>query len=72
MMFYRTDDPHRDFDRYEDRRQRAIDRRPHCCECGEPIMDDHFYEFEDGKYICPECLEDNHRKWTEDYIEGEM
>ena len=66
---YRTDDPHRDFDRYEDRRQREIARRPRCSECENPIMDDQFYEFEDGKYICPKCLEENHSRWTEDYIE---
>lgn len=36
-----------------------------CYECGEPIQDEHCYEF-NGEYICKRCLNDNHLKWTED------
>ena len=65
-----TGDPIADFNRYDAERQRAEDRLPVCCECGEPIQTDEYYEFDAGKYICPECLDANHKHYTEDYIEG--
>lgn len=67
-MFY-SDDPHRDFDRYEAARERRLKLLPVCSECGEPIQSETYYEFDDGKCICPECLEENHRRFTEDYPE---
>lgn len=63
-----TGDPIADFRRYDAEQQLWLDKLPRCCECGEPIQDEEYYEFEDG-LICPECLKDNHRKWTEDYVE---
>lgn len=66
---YRTDDPARDFDRWEESRQRALDRLPVCCECGEHIQTDEYYELDAGKYVCPACLEENHKHWTDDYID---
>jgi formylmethanofuran dehydrogenase subunit E len=65
---YRTDDPLRDFDRWDERRQRALDRLPRCCECGEPIQTEEFFEFDEGKIVCPACLEENHQRYTDDYI----
>ena len=41
---------------------------PVCCECGERIQTDELYEIND-ELVCPQCMEDNHRKWTEDYCE---
>ena len=64
---YRTDNPHADHDRYEARRQRALDRLPRCCECGGPIQTDEFYELDEGKIVCPACLEENHQRYTDDY-----
>ena len=65
---YITDNPVRDAERYEAEREEALQSLPVCCECGEHIQDDFCYEF-DGELICPDCLKDNHRKWTEGYIE---
>lgn len=65
---YRTDDPYRDFDRYEDQRQKELDKLPECCECGNPILTEECYEI-NGELLCPECLNDNHRKLVEDYVE---
>jgi formylmethanofuran dehydrogenase subunit E len=45
-----------------------LEKYPVCAECGERIQDDECYEF-DGQLICSECLKDNHRRWTEDYID---
>ena len=64
-----TDDPVRDAERYEAEQEESLKRLPVCCECGEPIQTDECYEFND-ELICPDCLRDNHKKWTEDYMEG--
>jgi hypothetical protein len=57
-----------DFHRYDAARQSELDKLPRCCECDLPILDEECYEF-DGELICPECLKDNHRKRTDDYVE---
>lgn len=62
----RTDDPIRDALRRDAENERALSKRPRCCECGGYIQEDKYYDFHD-RYICPQCLEENHRKWTEDY-----
>ena len=66
-MFY-TGDPLRDFDLYETQQQRKLDRLPKCSECDEPIQDERLIEF-NGELICPQCLKENHIKWTEDYTD---
>jgi formylmethanofuran dehydrogenase subunit E len=65
---YRTDNPIADFNRWDAEQERALSKLPECSECGEKITDEECYEFND-ELICPECLKDNHRKWTEDYME---
>lgn len=64
-----TDDPVRDAERHEAEQERQLQLLPRCCECGEHIQTDELYVFE-GDLICPGCLNDNHRKWTDEYIEG--
>jgi len=49
-------------------RQRELDRLPECCECGNPIQDEHCYEIND-ELICPDCMEQNHKKRTDDYCD---
>ena len=53
---------------HEARQQRELDKLPKCCECDQPIQDDECYEI-NGELVCPQCLEDNHRKRTDDYVE---
>lgn len=65
-MFYRTDDPVRDFLAHDARQQRRLNRLPKCVECGEPIQSEHCYEVND-ELLCPECLKENHLKKTEDF-----
>ena len=43
-MMYRSDDPLRDLDRHLDEQARKDAALPRCCECGEPIHDDIYYE----------------------------
>lgn len=66
-MFW-SDDPHKDYDRYDAARQRELDRLPKCANCGEPIQDEYCYSF-DGDLFCPECLNEHHRKRTENYCQ---
>ena len=67
MCFY-TDRPAADAENYYISQEEKLQKRPVCAECNEHIGDEEFYVFDDI-IICPECLKDNHRKWTEDYIE---
>ena len=48
--------------------ERMLAKLPICSECGEPIQSDECYEIND-ELVCPQCLEENHRKWVDDYIE---
>ena len=66
-MFY-SDDPLADFERYDAEQQAKLDKLPCCCECDEPIQSEACYEI-NGELICEECLENNHKKWVEDFIE---
>lgn len=58
---YRTDDPYRDFDRWDNEQESWLSKRPRCAHCGERIQDDHYYLIEDEP-VCPDCLESDYRK----------
>lgn len=62
-----TDDPLMDFARHDAEQQAQLDKLPRCSECGEPIQTEECYEIND-EYICPECLEHNHKKWVDDIV----
>ena len=47
---------------------RALAKLPKCDICGEPIQDEHFYDI-DGTYFCEECLNEEYRRKTDDYLE---
>lgn len=50
-----TDDPIRDFERYDAELEKALEKRPICDECGEHIQDDYMYVI--GNYtLCEDCL----------------
>ena len=66
-MYY-SDDPVRDFERYDAQRERELARRPKCCECDEPIQEDHCFEIND-ELVCIHCLKRYYLKGVEDYIE---
>lgn len=48
--------------------RREEDERPKCDLCGEPIYDDHLFEI-NGEIICEDCLYDNYRHETENYMD---
>ena len=53
--------------RREAEHERWLSNRPRCDECYKPIQDEMCFEF-DGALICEECLELNHKKFTDDFI----
>lgn len=65
---YFTDDPISDFHRYDAEREAELRRLPRCSECGETIQAEECYEIND-ELICPDCMEGNHKKSTDVYIQ---
>lgn len=63
-----TDNPIADFDRWDAEQTKQLERLPVCCECDHHIQDENCYEI-NGELICPECLENNHKKRVDDYVE---
>ena len=61
------DDNYSLWERHEREQERWLVRLPVCCECENHIQDETFYEI-NGEYVCADCLETNHRRWTDDYI----
>lgn len=58
------------YDRFEmhmAEQERELDKLPECSECGEKIQSEECYEFND-ELICPDCLKNYHRKYTEDFM----
>jgi len=66
-MAFMTDDPADDFLRHDARQQAKLDKLPRCCECRDPIQTEECFEF-NNRLICPECLNENHRRLVEDYV----
>ena len=64
---YITDNPHKDFDRWDREQANAIKLLPRCCECDEAIQDEYCFEI-NGETICETCMRENHRKYTADLI----
>jgi hypothetical protein len=64
MIF--TDNPVADFERYDAEQENRLKELPICSDCGEPIQDEHYFEF-DCYFYCEDCLS-NHRKYTEDFV----
>ena len=63
-----TDDPERDFLRWDAENEEWLKSRPVCVMCGEPIQDDCYYDFGGGP-MCEECTESfvkDHRVWIEE------
>ena len=63
-----TDNPLRDFYAEDAREIQWLSTRPTCSECGEPIQEEECYLI-NGMLVCTTCLEDNYKRWTEEYCE---
>lgn len=66
-MFRRTDDPLADFNAWDAEREAQLEKLPICADCGERVMDDHFFLIND-EVICPDCLDAGYRKSIDEYI----
>lgn len=64
---YITDDPIADFERWDAEQQERIEKLPVCSICGEHIQDEYCYEIND-EIFCADCLDDEFRRETEDYV----
>ena len=67
MRVFRTDDPDRDFDRYDMAMAQREARLPVCDRCGKPINDDRYFDIE-GEILCENCMIDTYGKSTEDWL----
>lgn len=56
-----SDNPVKDAERIQWERDNRIYDLPECNECGQKIMEDHYYDI-DGVTICPDCMR-NHKVW---------
>lgn len=63
-----TGDPLRDFDIHEARQEAALNKRPRCAYCDEPIQDEHCYVINDEP-VCEECLNEHYRYLTEELVD---
>ena len=68
MSYFRTGDPLEDFNRLDREQAEYLESLPVCSICGEPIQDEHLYLIND-EFVCPECLDSEFRKNTDDYTE---
>ena len=66
-MSFRTDDPERDFERYDAEQEAELEKMPVCSYCCQPIQDEKLCEIE-GTLYCMECFEENFIKDVEDYV----
>lgn len=51
---FRSDNPIRDFERYDAEQQRKLDRLPKCAYCSEPIQDERCYNI-NGNFVHSDC-----------------
>jgi len=63
-----TDNPAADAERYYAKQEAQLQRQPKCSYCGHRIQTEQLYEIND-ELVCPSCLDNHFKKWTEDYIE---
>lgn len=54
--------------RHQSKIEEEQEKLPKCCECDQPIEDDNCYKFEND-LICPQCLNENHRRSTYEFME---
>ena len=55
------------FLQHQARQDRQLEKLPVCDCCLEPIQDEHYYDL-GGELFCKDCLDNEYRKDTEDYV----
>ena len=62
-----TPDNYSQWEANEQEQEKRLAELPVCSVCSEPIQDEHLYLIND-EFICPECLDRDFRKDTDDYV----
>ena len=55
------------WERHDAEQQKKLEKLPLCDYCEEYIQTDEYYEI-NNDLICPDCMNENFRKWVDDYI----
>lgn len=55
------------WERHDAEQQKELKKLPVCEYCGEPIQEDHYFDFGD-EVICESCLNGYFRKAVDDYV----
>ena len=55
------------YDAHERRQAEELKKRPKCCECDEPIQDEHCYVIH-GELYCEKCMA-SFCEYTEDFMD---
>ena len=55
------------WEEHEAEQERRLAQLPECDHCGKPIQDEHYFDI-NGDVMCEECLIENFRKDTDDYV----
>lgn len=58
---FRYPDPLDDHRAWEAELARLEAQVPWCCDCNKPVMEDFYYEIDEERPICAECLEEKHK-----------
>lgn len=59
---FRYPDPLDDHKAWEAELARLEKLVPKCCKCKKPMQEDFYYEFEEDRPICAECLDKHHKR----------
>ena len=65
MSVFRSDDPVRDFHRWDREQQEWENSLPRCDSCRETV-DDYVFDI-DGEILCIQCMIEKYRRDAEDY-----
>lgn len=68
LVFHKTDNPVKDFEKYDAEKEAELAKMPKCSYCDEHIQDDYLCDI-DGTIYCMECFSENFIKASEDYIQ---
>ena len=64
-MFRYTGDPLADHAAYEAELELLEKQVPRCFKCKKPVMDDFYYELDEERIVCAECLDKHFKKRVE-------
>lgn len=67
MSFFYSDDPIRDFERWDEAQNKWLESRPKCAHCDHEIQDERLMPIE-GELYHIKCAIEAFSEWTEEHI----